>query len=80
MPATSGKRKAKNMLRGGSKFSDLPRSEAMRHMRFQGHIRGPGKVIDAKYVQCTYYKHYFYALVQEKTNILCNLSLPCKGQ
>ena len=52
MSATSGKRKAKNMLRGGSKFSDLPRTEAMRHMRFQGHIRAPSKVIDAKY-----YKH-----------------------
>ena len=52
MPATSGKRKAKNVPRGGSKFSDLPRSEAMRHMRFQGHIRAPGKVIGAKY-----YKH-----------------------
>ena len=63
MPAASGKQKAKNVLRGGSNFSDLPRSEAMRHMRFQGHIRAPGKVIMPSTLNIN-----FYALVLRTLN------------
>ena len=42
MPVTGGNRKAKKgRLLRGSQFTD--RESAMRHMRFQGHIRAPGK-------------------------------------